>query len=97
MIDPEQVSLREFIERIMDEREKALGLATMNLEKRLDLLNELRGDVLTKAEWNATHYPLADRVTKLENWQAKIVGGGLLLMAVSGALGAVIAYLARLK
>lgn len=97
MSESENVPLREFIERIMDEREKALNIATNNLEKRLELLNELRGDVLTKTEYNSMHYPLSDRITKLENWQAKIVGGGLLLMAVSGALGAVIAYFARLK
>ena len=93
--ESEHVTIREFIERVMDEREKALNIATTNLEKRLELLNELRGDVVTKSEYNATHYPMIDRVTKLENWQAKIVGGGILLMFLSGAIGAIVAHIIK--
>lgn len=54
----DHVSLREFIERVLDERQKALdvrfisqqealGLASRTLELRLEKLNELRQEVTT--------------------------------------------------
>jgi anti-sigma-K factor RskA len=39
------VSLREYIERILEERDKAVQVAYRNLEQRLDKLNELRAEV----------------------------------------------------
>ena len=44
------VTLREYIERILDEREKhgmlALELASREIERRLEALNELRSEVI---------------------------------------------------
>jgi hypothetical protein len=56
--NPESVTVRDYVERIFDEREKALNLAfsaqqqalaiaTANLDNRLEKLNELRQEVTT--------------------------------------------------
>lgn len=56
--DPGHVTVRDYVERIFDEREKALNLAfsaqqqalaiaTGNLDSRLEKLNELRQEVTT--------------------------------------------------
>lgn len=47
-------------------QDRALDLATTQLEKRLGLLNELRGNVLSKEEYEAKHLLLE---TKIENLQ----------------------------
>ncbi len=58
MSESEHVSLRDFIERVFDEKEKALqlafksqqdalALASRTLEVRLEKLNELRSEVTT--------------------------------------------------
>jgi hypothetical protein len=43
--DGNTVSLREYIERIFDERDKAVQVAWRTMEMRLDKLNELRAEV----------------------------------------------------
>lgn len=95
-----EVSLKEFVERIFDERERALKLVASNLEHRLETLNALRLDVLkdrelflTKSVYEEMHNAVIDRVTKLESWQARIVGAGVLLMALSGLIGAVVSHI----
>lgn len=60
------VPLKEYIERLLSDREKAVEMATRSLEKRLELLNELRGDVLPRGEYNRAHDALMDRVRLLE-------------------------------
>jgi uncharacterized OsmC-like protein len=60
----EYISLREYFEKILEEKDKALNAALIAVkaenqktevaaEKRFDLLNELRGDVATKAQLQA--------------------------------------------
>lgn len=95
-----EVSLKEHIDRIFDEKEKALRLVAASLEHRLETLNALRADVLkdreqflTKSVYEEMHNAVIDRVTKLESWQDRIVGAGIILMALAGILGAVIEHL----
>lgn len=94
------VPLREFIERIFDEKEEKLRLVAQSLEHRLETLNALRSDVLkdrdlflSKSVYEEMHAALAERVNKLESWQARIVGAGIVLMGLSAILGAVISHL----
>ena len=60
----EHISLKEYFEKILEEKDKALNAALIAVkaenqkteiaaEKRFDLLNELRGDVATKAQLQA--------------------------------------------
>ena len=61
-----EVSLKEYIEKILDERQKAIGIATSALEKRLELLNELRSDVMSRSEFSRAHDSLVERVRQIE-------------------------------
>lgn len=95
-----EVSLKEHIDRIFDEKEKSLRLVAASLEHRLETLNALRADVmkdreqfLPKTVYEEMHSALTDRISKIEAWQSRIVGAGILLMALSGLLGAVIEHL----
>jgi len=83
---------------------KPLRMVASNLEHRLEGLNELRADVikdrdlfLKKDVFDQVNTALQNRVSKLESWQAKIVGGGILLMALSAIFGAVISKLIGIK
>lgn len=96
MSESEHVSLREFIERVLDERQIALNVATANMDKRLDLLNELRSGVMQREEYTRAHGDLERRMIIMERWQSKIIGIGLTIAAVEGIfcilIGAVIAH-----
>jgi len=81
------------LENILEEREKALKLAVNGLETRLVLLNELRGDVLTKAEYIRAHDNVIFRLEKVEAMQGRFVGVSIALVAMAGAAGAVISHL----
>lgn len=96
MSDTAQVELREYIERILDEREKALVLTAQSLDKRLDHLNALREDVVRDRNTYATREvfsSLEDRVEKLERWQSRVVGIVAVLIVCSGAVGGIISHL----
>jgi len=69
-LDPHErelwVGLREYFDAVLEERqarlderwvaqEQAIGKATSSLEARLELLNELRSDVLTRNEYDSKH------------------------------------------
>jgi hypothetical protein len=93
----ETVSLRQYVDTNFELRdralkiqhdasEQALTLATVQLESRLEKLNELRGNVISKGEFDAVE----KRVAALEKWQAKIVGIGVVLGLFAGFIGAVI-------
>lgn len=90
------IPLKEHISMIFTEKEKALDLVAKSLEHRLEALNALRADVLKDRELFITkdaHRALEDRVDKLESWQARIVGAGIVLIALSGILGAIVTHL----
>lgn len=81
------------LESQLEERQKAVTLATESLEKRLFLLNELRGDVLTKDEYNQAHAALIYRLEKVELTQSRLIGVGITFVAVAGLIGAVLSHL----
>jgi len=91
------VPLKEYIERIIEERDKAVQLAYRNMEGRLDRLNALRAEVtedrakfLTRDRYDGEHGLLENRVTVLESFRGKALGFGALLAVVSAALGALV-------
>ena len=75
MSEDHHIKLREYIERILEEREKALMHTAQALEKRLDYLKELHNDVVVK------------RVEAVERWQSRLIGIGITLVALSGLIG----------
>ncbi len=90
------VDLREYIEKILDEREKALRLTAANLEHRLEVLNDLRNDVLKDRELFFTKSSadgLVERLEKIESTQGRMIGVAIALMALSALIGAVASHL----
>jgi hypothetical protein len=74
---PDTVSLREYLEAILSEREKrnqqrfdsqlqAVKEAETTINGRLALLNELRGDVATKGQLQAAEQRIQDIVSRLD-------------------------------
>ena len=106
----DRISLRDYIERIFDEREKALdlafrsqqealALASRTLELRLEKLNELRqevtqdrGNYLTKLEYDTKQGTLLDRLGRLENFNARVLGFGSALAAFAGLVGGIVGH-----
>lgn len=91
------VPLKEYIERILDEREKAMEAARQSMEIRLDRLNELRQEVqedrsqyLTRDRYDSQHQMLEDKVNSLEAFRGKALGFGALLSLISAVVGAII-------
>ncbi len=88
----DHIPLRVFIERILDERKDQLKMTADSLEKRLVMLNELRGDVLTRSEYLPAHKSLVERIERLENFVSKLVGIGVTLIAVTGVVGIIVGH-----
>lgn len=94
------VTLKDYIERILDERDKTLVLTAKNLEHRLETLNQLRADVIkdrdqfvSDAVYKEMHSALVNRVTAVEKMQSRMVGVGIALVAGAGLIGAVLTHL----
>jgi hypothetical protein len=97
-MDQEHVKLREYIEKILDEREKALKLTADNLEHRLAHLNEWkdatlkeRSDFVSKEMHNVVERDIAE----LRDFRGKVIGYGLAISSISGLIGALIAHLIK--
>ena len=94
------VPLRQYIEALIAERDKAVKEAMRQMEIRLQGLNELRADVvkdrnllLTRERFDTEHSALEGRVAGLENWRGK---AALVMGAVATIAGLVGAALMRL-
>lgn len=87
------VSLKEHFEALLAEREKALINTASSLELRLTHLNQLRENVLTKAEYLQAHENLSQRIVAIEKWQSKLIGIGIAVAFGSGLIGAVLSHL----
>jgi hypothetical protein len=86
----DSVPLREYIEKIMDERQQAITVATCALEKRLEMLNELRGDVMTRSEYTQAHEALSDKINALVALTNKLVIS-LLVVLIAALVAALFA------
>lgn len=94
------VKLKEYIERILDEREKQLNSTARTLELRLDHLNELRSEVskdrnmfITREIFGQMQNELTRRLTDIEKSISRIIGVGITLVVFAGVFGALIARL----
>lgn len=88
-----RVSLKEYVKAILDEREKALINTASSLELRLAHLNQLRENVMTKAEYLQAHENLGQRIIAIEKWQSRLIGIGIAVAFGSGLIGAVLSHL----
>jgi len=115
------VELKEYIERILDEREKAhvLTLAAairesdakaIQIERRIDALNELRKEVVTDREKFAQRGEIELRITtlierledvmkavsRLNEWKSKVGGITIAIMVCIGLMSTVLSVLISL-
>lgn len=117
--DGSTVTLRHYIERVLEEREKAVALAYQAMNQRIERLNELRDEVqkdrgqfLRMDVYDEKHEALEksvhelertltatlgensrrlhQRIDALESWRLKAVGVFLVLVPLSGLIGAAI-------
>jgi hypothetical protein len=80
-----KVTLRDYFEAVLHERDKAIAVALESNEKRLDALNELRGDVATKTQLDA----LKERIDRMEGRSSGMKDGwGWIIGAAGAALAA---------
>ena len=92
------IPLEKYIERILEERKDTLILTAQRLEERLSHLNALREELLRD---RSTYVPrevynvLVNRVNAIERCQAKTAGIGLVILAASGFVGALIMWLVK--
>jgi hypothetical protein len=95
------VSLRDYIERIFDERQKALdiafkaseqalALASRSLEQRLERLNELRAEVTEDRAEYVKRDVYETRIGQLEKFQSRLIGVGAILVIIVPILTALI-------
>jgi hypothetical protein len=82
----------------------AVKTASAQIDSRLEKLNELRQEVvadrgiyLTRSEYEAKHEtlgarfkPIEEKIAGLEKWQNKVIGIGIVLVLLSGLIGALI-------
>jgi hypothetical protein len=83
------------LEKVNHERAEILKLTASALESRLELLNELRTDVLTRGEYTKSHEGLIFRIELVEKMQSRFVGVAIALVAMAGAAGAVLSHLLK--
>ena len=93
----QSVPLKEYIEALIAERDKAVKEAIRQMEMKLVELNALRRSVeedrnllLTRDKFETEHGTLEGRVNSLESWRGKALGFGALLAFLSAAVGALL-------
>jgi uncharacterized membrane protein YdbT with pleckstrin-like domain len=68
----------------LEEKERSNALAAQ--DKRLELLNELRTGVMTRAEYEAKRKAIEDRLRAVEKLAWMAAGAGGIIGAILGAL-----------
>lgn len=102
--DKEEVSLREYFEKELELRDRAVELASKAMDYRLERMNELReqinnerGHFVSETMYSERHKELQRRLTNLELWRAnltgRVVGVGLIAIVFTGVLTALLTHL----
>jgi SMC interacting uncharacterized protein involved in chromosome segregation len=104
------VPLRQYVERILEEKQKALELAfkaqqealaiaARNVDDKLEQLNRLRqevtqdrGSYVTKDKHDADMKALNTDLDRLNTWQNRVIGIGLVLVLGSGVIGGLVGH-----
>jgi hypothetical protein len=88
------------INAILDEREKSMNVILEMIRERIAHLNALREayerrdiSFVKREAYDIAHEVLKNRVTKMENFQSKMVGIGITLIFFSGIFGAIVGAL----
>ncbi len=106
----ETVSLKEYFERILEEKDKAINIALAAAkesvikaenaaEKRFELLNELRQGVATKDQLGALEKVVDELKTSKDKSDGKGIGlnqGWVILIGLVGLIGGIVALVSKL-
>ncbi len=94
MDDGYQVGIKEYVERILNEKEKTTMLVASSLELRLEHLNELRKEVerdrdiyVHRSVFQQVSMENDRRIGQLETTQARMIGIAIAIVALAGFLG----------
>lgn len=79
----------EYVKAMFEERDKAVRTALAATDKRLDILNELRGNVATDTELKA----LEKRIDLLESSKKATTNLGAFVVGAFGILSVIIAVI----
>ena len=99
-----EVTLKDYVERIFEEREKALNLAfkaqqealaiaTTSLNRELEHLNKLRQEVLSDRGEFMTKIEaqgLENQLSRLQNFNSRVMGFGAALALFAGIIGGLV-------
>lgn len=96
----EQISVKDYIERVLAEREQARTEAAKVLQVHLDNLNHWKEETLREREklvskefYLSQHQYLIDRMDRVEKLQSRMVGIGIAVVAGAGLVGAFLSHL----
>ena len=91
------ITLREYLERVIELRFESFKEYKADVEVRMEKLNDLRGDVvkdralyLTRIEYDAKHEALEKDMIAVRNWQNRAIGIGVIGGVLSVVIGAFI-------
>ena len=94
------VSIKDYVDKIFEERTASLNVTAKYLERQLDHLNDLRkevtndrADFLPRTEYLIHHQMLEDKINDVKSFQSKMVGIGLALIFLSAIIGSVVAHI----
>ena len=97
IMSEQHIQLKDFIERILDERQQATHERDKVVDARLETLNHLRAEVMRdrelfvlKSYQEQAHNEVVRRLAVIEVAQSRLVGVGITLVLFSGIIGAVL-------
>jgi uncharacterized membrane protein len=100
MLDERHTTSTEAVKTALTEQQRALQVSVVSIDKRLDLLNELRVGVATKAEVEALEKLVNGLMSRLDRIEGKGVGltaGWAMLIGAVGLISTLIAVYLTLK
>ncbi len=93
----QHIALKDFIERILDERQQATHERDKVVDARLETLNHLRAEVMRdrelfvlKSYQEQAQNEVVRRLAVIEAAQSRMVGVGITLVLFAGIIGAVL-------
>jgi hypothetical protein len=100
MLDERHTTSTKAVETALAEQQRALQVSVVSIDKRLDLLNELRVGVATKAEVEALEKLVNGLISRLDRIDGKGAGlnaGWAILVGAIGVISTVVAIVLALK
>lgn len=96
------VNLKEFVERIFDERQRLVDVRFQSIDIKLEHLNHLRDEMATdraryvsQDKFDLVVSAQNEKIADISAVKNKLIGIGLVLGAIAGAVGGIIGHLIK--